>query len=140
MTTPLNGSSGNGAVKVDPRKIPNAPYKGLVPYTDDDAALFFGRDAERSIIVANLRSARFTLLYGPSGVGKSSVVGAGVVHSLRQRAQASLAKRGTPEFAVVYFNQWRDDPVAGLLQAVRKEVETLLGTTFDDPPTTRFKT
>ena len=25
------------------RKIPAAPYKGLVPYTDDDAALFFGR-------------------------------------------------------------------------------------------------
>lgn len=140
MTTPLNGSSGNGAVKIDPRKIPAAPYKGLVPYTDDDAALFFGRDAERSIIVANLRSSRFTLLYGPSGVGKSSVVGAGVVHSLRQRAKTSLEKRGTPEFAVIYFNQWRDDPVVGLLQAVRKEVESLLGQTFDDAPTTRFKT
>jgi hypothetical protein len=135
MTASPNGSSNNGA-----RKIPAAPYKGLVPYTDDDAALFFGRDAERSIIVANLRSSRFTLLYGPSGVGKSSVVGAGVVHYLRQRAKASIQKRGTPEFAVIYFNQWRDDPVVGLLRAVRQEVESLLGTTFEDPPTTRFKT
>lgn len=144
MTTPLNGDSGNGASpngsKPDARKIPHAPYKGLVPYTDDDAALFFGRDAERSIIVANLRSSRFTLLYGPSGVGKSSVVGAGVVHYLRSRARASLAKRGTPEFAVVYFNQWRDDPVVGLLRAVRLEVEALLGQEFQDPATDRFKT
>lgn len=144
MTTPLNGASSNGAShngsKPDLRKIPNAPYKGLVPYTDDDAAMFFGRDAERSIIVANLRSSRFTLLYGPSGVGKSSVVGAGVVHYLRQRAKASLLKRGTPEFAVIYFNQWRDDPLVGLLRAVRLEVESLLGRTFDDPSTTRYKT
>lgn len=132
MKTPPNGGSKDGA-----GKIPVAPYKGLVPYTDEDAALFFGRDAERSIIVANLRSSRFTLLYGPSGVGKSSVVGAGVVHFLRQRAKQSLQKRGTPEFAVIYFNQWRDDPLDGLLRVVRSEVEALLGTKFDDPPTMR---
>lgn len=113
-------------------KAPPAPYKGLVPYTADDAAVFFGRDAERSIIIANLRSSRFTLLYGPSGVGKSSVVGAGVLYTLRQRAIQNLQKRGTPEFAVVYFNQWRDDPVAGLLGAVKSAVETLLGKTFDE--------
>lgn len=118
------------------RKIPPAPYKGLVPYTDDDAALFFGRDAERSIIIANLRSSRFTLLYGPSGVGKSSVVGAGVVHSLRQRAQQNLQKRGTPEFAVIYFNQWRDDPIGDLVRTVRAQVEKLLGTKFDDAQNT----
>ncbi|TAH49424.1 MAG: hypothetical protein EYC68_17840 [Chloroflexota bacterium] len=133
--TSTTASSRNGA-----SKIPNAPYKGLVPYTDDDAALFFGRDGERSIIVANLRSSRFTLLYGPSGVGKSSVVGAGVVHFLRERAKQNLQKRGTPEFAVVYFNQWRDDPVAGLLRAVRAEVEKLVGQEFADPQTDRFKT
>lgn len=135
MSTPPNGASRTGA-----RKTPAAPYKGLVPYTDSDAALFFGRDAERSIIVANLRSSRFTLLYGPSGVGKSSVVGAGVVHFLRQRARQNLQKRGTPEFAVIYFNQWRDDPVVGLMQVVRTEVEALLGTKFDDPPATRAGT
>ncbi len=110
-----------------------------MPYTDDDAALFFGRDAERAIIVANLRSSRFTLLYGPSGVGKSSVVGAGVVHFLNQRARQNLQKRGTPEFAVVYFNQWRDVPVTGLLRTVREKVEALLGKTFEDTAEERAK-
>ena len=55
-----------------------SPYKGLMPYTEADAAFFFGRDAEREVIIANLRAARLTLLYGESGVGKSSVLGAGV--------------------------------------------------------------
>ncbi|MCC7164191.1 MAG: hypothetical protein IT331_16975 [Anaerolineae bacterium] len=137
MTQP--GPSHNGSTKTDPRKIPTAPYKGLVPYTDDDAALFFGRDAERAIIVANLRSSRFTLLYGPSGVGKSSVVGAGVVHFLNLRSLQNLQKRGTPEFAVIYFNQWRDDPVAGLLRAVRSKVEALLGSTFEESQQERAK-
>ncbi len=114
------------------RSAPPAPYKGLVPYTDRDAALFFGRDSERAIIVANLRSSRFTLLYGPSGVGKSSVVGAGVVHFLRARARQNLEKRGAPEFAVVYFNQWRDNPIRDLLRVVRETVQSLLGKTFAD--------
>lgn len=140
MSIPPNGSLARTASGNSAHNIPPAPYKGLVPYTDQDAALFFGRDAERSIIVANLRSSRFTLLYGPSGVGKSSVVGAGVVHFLRERAKSSLRKRGTPEFAVVYFNQWRDDPVEGLLRAVRQEVETLLGKAMDDPAATQYPT
>lgn len=109
-----------------------APYKGLVPYGEDDASVFFGRDAERSIIVANLRSSRFTLLYGPSGVGKSSVISAGAAHYLRQRARQNMQKRGTPEFAIVVFKDWRDNPVVGLLNRVRETIEPLLGKKFDD--------
>lgn len=41
------------------------PYVGLVPYTEADAAWFFGRDREVRLIIANLRAARLTLR--PSG-------------------------------------------------------------------------
>ena len=44
--------------------------------------LFFGREREREIITANLLASRLTVLYGPSGVGKSSVLRAGVVRQL----------------------------------------------------------
>ena len=91
--------------------LPATPYKGLMPYTEEDAPFFFGREAEREIITANLMASRLTLLYGASGVGKSSVLRAGVVHHLRQLAQQNLAERGTPEFAVVVFSSWRDDPL-----------------------------
>ena len=39
------------------------------------------------IVSANLLGARLTLLYGPSGVGKSSVLLAGVVSHLRERSR-----------------------------------------------------
>jgi WD40 repeat protein len=96
------------------------PYKGLMPYSEEDAPFFFGRDAEREIITANLIASRLTLLYGPSGVGKSSVLRAGVAHHLRRLARENLDETGSPQFAIVVFNSWRDDPIAGLEARVRE--------------------
>ena len=101
---------------------PRCPYVGLVPYSEEDAHFFFGRENEREIITANLFASRLTVLYGASGVGKSSVLRAGVVYHLRQRAKRNLDERGRPEFAVVYFNSWIDDPLIGLVNEVRKAV------------------
>jgi hypothetical protein len=93
------------------------PYKGVMPYVEEDAPLFFGRDADRQIIIANLHAARLTILYGASGVGKSSILQAGVQHQLHQQAGR----------AVVVFNGWQADPVAGLKQAIAREFRRLSG-------------
>ena len=100
----------------------NSPYKGLMPYSEDDAPFFFGRAAEQEIIIANMNVSRLTLLYGASGVGKSSVLRAGIAHQLRQDAQKNLQERGTPEFGVIVFSSWRDDPVQALIARVQDEV------------------
>jgi WD40 repeat protein len=104
--------------------ILTSPYKGLIPYCEEDAAFFFGRDQKREIITANLLGSRLTVLHGPSGVGKSSVLRAGVAHHLRQSAQVSNG--GKPEFAVIVFSSWRDDPVVGLATQVHDTVAQLL--------------
>ncbi len=106
--------------------LSRAPYKGLMPYSEHDAPFFYGREAEREIITANLISSRFTVLYGPSGVGKSSVLHAGVAHHLRLRAQQNWKRHGAPELAVVVYSDWRDDPVAGLLARVQESVRAAL--------------
>jgi hypothetical protein len=93
-----------------------------MPFTEAQAEYFFGREAEREIISANLQASRLTLLYGPSGVGKSSVINAGVVHELRAEAARTKAVRGTPDFAVIVFYTWRDDPMASLEAAIAREV------------------
>ena len=61
------------------------PYKGLTPFEDSelDVLFFFGRERERELIEANLMASRLTVLYGETGVGKSSVLRAGVAHHLR---------------------------------------------------------
>jgi ATP/maltotriose-dependent transcriptional regulator MalT len=43
-------------------------------FDEKNAAYFFGRERESDLIVANLIASRLTLLYAPSGVGKTSVL------------------------------------------------------------------
>ena len=80
---------------------------------------FFGRERERELIEANLMASRLTVLYGETGVGKSSVLRAGVAHHLRGLAEANLAERGEPGLAVVVFDEWRGDPLPALRQRRR---------------------
>ena len=84
--------------------LPQSPYKGLAPFEDSelDALLFFGRARERDLITANLMAARLTVLYGASGVGKSSLLRAGVAHELGK------AER------VVVGASWSDNPLTVL--------------------------
>ena len=97
--------------------IPDSPYKGLDPFggSDLDALLFFGREREREIVVANLIASRLTVLYGPTGVGKSSLLRAAVARSLSELPEAPL---------VVVFDHWQDDPSTGLADAVAEAVGT----------------
>src|SRR5262249_59095243 len=84
--------------------LPRTPYVGLVPYGEKDAPFFFGREQEKSIVTSNLRAVRLTILYGPSGVGKSSLLLAGVAHDLRALV-AGKAANGNERapFAVCVF-------------------------------------
>src|SRR5207248_6313334 len=102
-----------------------SPYKGLAHYTEDDAAFFFGRERERTMIVANLIASRLTLVYGSSGVGKSSLLRAGVARTLRELAREDVAEGRQPQFIPVVFSNWRDDPIHGLRKSVGEAVENL---------------
>jgi WD40 repeat protein len=114
--------------------IPDSPYKGLVPFEDSqlDALLFFGRERESNIIGENVLAARLTVLYGPSGVGKTSVLRAGVAHRLRARAGRNVEERGHPEYAVVVLDAWSEDPVGSLRSAVREELAAQFGSALLD--------
>lgn len=115
------------------------PFVGLAPYGEQDAEWFFGREREVELIVANLRAARLTLLYGSSGVGKSSVLLAGVLPRLRaiqdaDRADAlALAARGAaalaerPSLAVAIVRDWAETPLQRLADAVHTAVVNATG-------------
>ncbi|MEA2155090.1 MAG: hypothetical protein QOE11_1230, partial [Solirubrobacteraceae bacterium] len=62
-----------------------------------------------------------TVLYGPSGVGKSSLLHAGVVHRLREQARpaAGGARAGRPRTAVVIVDDWTGDPVSRLATRIQ---------------------
>ena len=105
----MNGSS----------PLPDGPYKGLASFDDSelDERFFFGRDRETEIVASNLVASRLTVLYGPSGVGKSSLLRAGVVRRLRALVPAGgEAGEGSGPLPVV-VDQWRDDPLAAIAVA-----------------------
>ena len=89
---------------------PRSPYKGLAAFGDSalDALLFFGREREREAIVANVLATRLTIVFGPSGVGKSSLLRAGVAQRLRALGSG----------AVIVHGEWAVDPESSLVASV----------------------
>src|SRR3954469_13400353 len=63
-----------------------APFRPLAPYTEGERALFFGRDREVQEIADRLLGDRpSAVLVGEVGVGKSSLVRAGLLPALESR-------------------------------------------------------
>ena len=67
-----------------PDPAERCPYPGLAGFDNDQADLFFGRPAAVQRLVEKLKASRFLALVGPAGVGKSSIVQAGLVPALRR--------------------------------------------------------
>ncbi|MCI0490529.1 MAG: winged helix-turn-helix domain-containing protein [Blastocatellia bacterium] len=70
------------AVSTQPKTMPR-PYKFLDYYTEQDAQLFFGREQEVETISSQILARRSFILHGRSGVGKSSILRAGLMPRLK---------------------------------------------------------
>lgn len=110
---------------------PASPYVGLSYYTESEAEWFFGRDEECQTVIANLRAARLTVLYAQSGVGKSSLVRAGVSEQLLELSRRRLASRGALGYVPLVFSAWKDDPIDDLIDALQARLSILHP---DEPP------
>jgi PAS domain S-box-containing protein len=66
--------------------IPACPYRGLQTFTSDDAraGLFVGRESDVSNLRHRVARSPLTFVWGPSGVGKSSLVTAGLIPALQE--------------------------------------------------------
>jgi TIR domain len=60
------------------------PYRGLLPFREEDAAFFIGREAFTATLIDKVRTNSLVAVVGASGSGKSSVVRAGLVPALRR--------------------------------------------------------
>ncbi len=66
------------------------PYRGLARFETGDSGLFFGRDRLTADLVDLMRRRRFAAVFGPSGIGKSSLLRAGLIPVLRQSEEPGL--------------------------------------------------
>jgi WD40 repeat protein/DNA-binding winged helix-turn-helix (wHTH) protein len=74
-------TQGPEAAFPEPRAPPDAednPYPGLAAFTESDADSFFGRETEVAALWRKITSRRLLAVIGPSGIGKTSLLRAGV--------------------------------------------------------------
>ncbi len=86
-STEIDESRKEGAASLDTAHLraPSQPrpYKFLDYYTEQDARLFFGRELEVEAVCSQILAHRSFILHGRSGVGKSSILRAGLMPRLK---------------------------------------------------------
>ena len=68
------------------------PYVGLAPFEASHADYFFGRGLDSADIADHFLARPITVVYGPSGVGKSSVLNVGLPRALKEIGVAETPK------------------------------------------------
>jgi formylglycine-generating enzyme required for sulfatase activity len=104
----------------------DSPYVGLAPYAASESRFFFGRDREKRLLIANLFSSPLTIAYGASGVGKTSLLRAGVVAELTGRMHRSVEMGERPYYIVILFSSWQDNPLVRLLMELKNAMVGLV--------------
>jgi DNA-binding SARP family transcriptional activator/WD40 repeat protein len=89
------------------------PYKGLASFEDTDAEYFCGREQMVAALTTRLAGSRLVGIVGASGVGKSSILRAGLLPAL---AAGALPGSETWEYVVMRPGS---HPAAALSKAVR---------------------
>lgn len=83
----------SGALRARASRASIRPYKFLDYYTEQDAGLFFGREPEVETICSQIVAHRSFILHGRSGVGKSSIVRAGLMPRLKSEGHLAFVVR-----------------------------------------------
>jgi tetratricopeptide (TPR) repeat protein len=72
---------------------PQHPWLGLDSFTEETRAYFFGRDEEVAELARRVQRKLLTILFGQSGLGKTSILRAGIVPRLRAQGYCPVYVR-----------------------------------------------
>ncbi len=95
------------------------PYKFLDHFDSNDAGLFFGREREISVLSTRILAHRLMVIFGSSGVGKTSLIKAGLIPELK----------GLEVFPI--YSRCFDKPLAAIEKAVSDAVASDTGSLID---------
>jgi hypothetical protein len=86
------------------KKLPR--YPGAQPFETHQQSIFFGRDKDIEALCRKIRQEPLTVLYSKSGMGKSSLLNAGIIPQIEQEGEYRTLR--------IRFNAWDKDAPAEL--------------------------
>lgn len=107
--------------------VTKTPFKGLDFFNEEDADLFFGREELTKQLVEYLNGHRFLAVVGASGSGKSSVVRAGIIPTLRHdkaRYDSTRRPKDGKDWLIETITPSRN-PLQELALALTKDLATV---------------
>lgn len=102
------------------------PFRGLEIFREQDRRFFYGREVLAEQLLDKLAHNRFLAVAGPSGSGKSSLVQAGLIYSLRPLSQVALCTPGEQPLEELAFAlracypSWEKPPSEQLVERLQK--------------------
>ena len=92
------------------------PWLGLASFTEETRAFFYGREEEVAELSRRVQRKLLTLLFGKSGLGKTSILGAGIVPRLRGLGFC-------PVYVRIDYSREAPPPAEQIKQAIFRESE-----------------
>ena len=85
---------------------PQSPFVGLAAFTPRAAAYFTGRERFAVTLAGAILRSRVTVLYGQSGSGKSSVLGAALPQAMHATLRRAAETTQRAPFRLLHFRRW----------------------------------
>jgi len=86
--------------------LPQSPFAGLAAFTPRMAPYFTGRERFALTLAGAVLRSRVTVLYGQSGSGKSSVLGAALPQALQATLRRAAEATQRAPFRLLHFRRW----------------------------------
>jgi len=89
------------------------PWLGLASFTEETRSFFFGRDEEVAELARRVQRKLLTVLFGKSGLGKTSILRAGLVPRLREHGYC-------PVYVRIDYGRDTPEPAEQIKEAIRR--------------------
>ena len=89
------------------------PYLGLISFTEETREYFFGREEEVAELARRVQRKLLTVLFGKSGLGKTSILRAGLLPRLRRHGYC-------PVYVRIAYGRDSPEPAEQIKAAIRR--------------------